>query len=68
MELFKVDFGLTVWMFVAFAILLFLLWKFAWPAIMKGVDSRADLIDKGVEYARMRRKNLTMPMSKRSAM
>lgn len=51
MELFKVDFGLTVWMFVAFAILLFLLWKFAWPAIMKGVDSRADLIDKGVEYA-----------------
>ena len=51
MELFKVDFGLTIWMFVAFAILLFILWKFAWPAILKGVDSRADLIDKGVEYA-----------------
>ena len=27
MELFKVDFGLTVWMFVAFAILLFLLYR-----------------------------------------
>lgn len=51
MELFKVDFGLTIWMFVSFAILLFLLWKFAWPAIIKTVDSRADLIDKGVEYA-----------------
>ncbi len=51
MELFKVDFGLTIWMFVAFAILLFILWKYAWPAILKGVDSRADLIDKGVEYA-----------------
>ena len=51
MELFKVDFGLTIWMFVAFAILLFILWKFAWPAILKSVDSRADLIDKGVEYA-----------------
>lgn len=51
MELFKVDFGLTVWMFVAFAILLFILAKFAWPAILKMVDSRADLIDKGVEYA-----------------
>jgi len=51
MELFKVDFGLVFWMFVAFAILLFILWKFAWPAILKGVDGRADLIDKGVEYA-----------------
>ena len=58
MELFKVDFGLTVWMFVAFAILLFLLWKFAWPAIMKGVDSRADLIDKGVEYAQNAKEKL----------
>lgn len=51
MELFKVDFGLTIWMFVSFAILLLILWKFAWPMIMKTVDSRADLIDKGVEYA-----------------
>ena len=51
MELFKVDFGLTIWMFVAFAILFFILAKFAWPVIMKGIDSRADLIDKGVEYA-----------------
>jgi F-type H+-transporting ATPase subunit b len=38
-------------MFVSFAILLFILWKFAWPAILKGIDSRADLIDKGVEFA-----------------
>ena len=51
MDLFKVDFGLTVWMFISFIILLFILWKFAWPAILKGVDQRADLIDKGVEYA-----------------
>lgn len=51
MELFKVDFGLTVWMFISFLILLFILWKFAWPAILKGIDGRAELIDKGVEYA-----------------
>ena len=51
MELFKVDFGLVFWMFVSFAILLFILWKYAWPAILEGVDGRADLIDKGVEYA-----------------
>ncbi|MDE5688542.1 MAG: F0F1 ATP synthase subunit B [Paramuribaculum sp.] len=51
MELFTPDFGLIFWMFVAFAILFFVLYKWGWPAILKGVESRADLIDKGVEYA-----------------
>ena len=51
MELFTPDFGLIFWMFVGFAVLFFILWKFAWPVIMKTVDERADLIDKGVEYA-----------------
>lgn len=51
MELFTPDFGLIFWMFVSFAVLFFVLWKFAWPVILKNVDSRADLIDKGVEYA-----------------
>lgn len=58
MELFTPDFGLIFWMFVAFAVLFFLLWKFAWPAIMKGVDSRAELIDKGVLYAREAKEQL----------
>lgn len=58
MELFKVDFGLTIWMFVAFAILFFILWKFAWPIILKGMDERADLIDKGVEYAQNAKEQL----------
>ena len=58
MELFKVDFGLTIWMFVALAILLFILWKFAWPAILKGMENRADLIDKGVEYAQNAKQTL----------
>lgn len=51
MELFTPDFGLIFWMFVAFGILFLILWKCAWPVILKSVDSRADLIDKGVEYA-----------------
>ena len=38
-------------MFVGFGILFLILWKFAWPVILKTVDNRADLIDKGVEYA-----------------
>lgn len=51
MELFTPDFGLVFWMFIAFGILFLALWKFAWPVILRSVDSRADLIDKGVEYA-----------------
>lgn len=51
MELFTPDFGLVFWMFVGFAILFLILWKFAWPTILKSVDERADLINKGVEYA-----------------
>ena len=58
MELFKVDTGLTIWMFVAFAILFFILWKFAWPVIMKTIDGSADLIDKGVEYAQNAKEQL----------
>ncbi|MDE6323165.1 MAG: F0F1 ATP synthase subunit B [Paramuribaculum sp.] len=58
MELFTPDFGLVFWMFVAFAILLFVLIKWGWPVIIKGVESRADFIDKGVEYAREAKEQL----------
>ena len=58
MELFTPDFGLVFWMFVAFAVLFFILWKCAWPMILKTVDSRADLIDKGVEYAQRAKEQL----------
>lgn len=51
MELFAPDFGLVFWMFVSFGILFLILWRFAWPTILKSIDQRADLIDKGVEYA-----------------
>ncbi len=58
MELFTPDFGLVFWMFVAFGVLFLILWKFAWPVILKSVDSRADLIDKGVEYAQNAKEQL----------
>lgn len=51
MDLFAPDFGLVFWMFVSFGILFLILWRFAWPVILKSLDQRADLIDKGVEYA-----------------
>ncbi len=52
MELFTPDSGLMFWMFLAFIILFFVLWKWGWPVIIKNMDVRADAIDKGVEYAR----------------
>ena len=51
MELFTPAFGLVFWMFVVFVLLCLLLGKFAWPAIIKMMSERADLIDKGVAYA-----------------
>ncbi|MDE6573828.1 MAG: F0F1 ATP synthase subunit B [Muribaculaceae bacterium] len=58
MELFTPDFGLIFWMFVAFGVLFLILWKFAWPVILKTVDARAELIDKGVEYAQNAKEQL----------
>lgn len=39
-------------MFVAFILLFLILWKFGWPVIIKNMESRADTIDKGVEFAK----------------
>lgn len=58
MELFTPDFGLVFWMFVAVAVLLFILYKWGWPVILKSIDNRADLIDKGVEYAQNAKEQL----------
>ena len=51
MELFKPEFGLVFWMFLAFLCLYLILAKWAWPFIIKSMDERANLIDKGVAYA-----------------
>ena len=58
MELFTPEFGLVFWMFIAFVGLYFILSKFAWPFIIKSMDERADLIDKGVAYAQEAKKQL----------
>ena len=58
MELFTPDFGLIFWMFVAFLILFLVLAKWGWPVIVKNMDSRADTIDKGVEFARQAKESL----------
>ena len=67
MELFTPDFGLIFWMFVAFGVLFLVLWKYAWPVILKSVDARADLIDKGVEYAQSAKEQLVTARRRFSA-
>lgn len=64
MELFTPDFGLIFWMFLSFAVLFFILCKFAWPAITKMMDQRAELIDKGVEYAQQAKQDLDNAQAK----
>ena len=58
MELFTPDFGLVFWMFIAFLVLFLILAKWGWPVIIKSMNTRADTIDKGVEYARQAKEQL----------
>ncbi len=58
MELFSPEFGLVFWMFVVFALLVFILGKYAWPFIIKSMEERADFIDKGIEYAQNAKEQL----------
>ena len=58
MELFTPEIGLVFWMFVTFVLLVAILAKFAWPAIINMMEKRADLIDKGVIYAQNAKEQL----------
>jgi F-type H+-transporting ATPase subunit b len=41
---FEVNFGLFLWTWVVFGILLYVLWKFAWPGILKATEEREQKI------------------------
>ena len=58
MELFTPDFGLVFWMFVALVLLLLILGKWGWPVIVKEINNRAEIIYKGVEYAKSAKQQL----------
>ncbi|OQX75662.1 MAG: ATP synthase F0 subunit B [Bacteroidetes bacterium 4484_249] len=51
MELVQPGIGLIIWMTLAFAILLWILAKFAWKPIMKGLKEREDSIDEALNAA-----------------
>ena len=44
MNLLTPDFGLLIWTLVAFMVVLFILGKYAWPAIVKGLKQREQTI------------------------
>ena len=48
---FSINPGLIIWTLVVFAILLVLLWRFAFPAILKSVEERERRIQKQLEEA-----------------
>ena len=51
MELFTPDIGLVIWMLVPFLVVFFVLAKYAWPAIMKGIEERGKFIDDSIQAA-----------------
>jgi F-type H+-transporting ATPase subunit b len=51
MQLLNPDLGLLIWTLLAFLIVFFLLKKFAWPAIIKGLSDREENIAKSIASA-----------------
>ncbi len=51
MQLLTPDFGLLVWTLLAFLVVFFLLKKFAWPAIIKGLNDREANIAESIASA-----------------
>src|SRR6188474_2448179 len=51
MQLLTPDLGLLIWTLLAFLIVFFILKKFAWPAIIKGLSDREENIAKAIASA-----------------
>ncbi len=58
MQLVTPDIGLMFWMLVSFGLLLYILGKFAWKPIMKGIHQREDTIEKALEAANEAKKEM----------
>lgn len=58
MELVQPGIGLIFWMTIAFGLLLWILAKFAWKPIMKGLKEREDTIDEALNEANKAREEM----------
>lgn len=58
MQLVTPGIGLIFWMLVSFSLVMFVLGKYAWGPIMKGIHQREDTIDKALEAANEAKKEM----------
>lgn len=58
MQLVTPGIGLMFWMLVSFGLVLFVLGKYAWTPIMKGIHQREDSIEKALEAANDAKKEM----------
>ena len=58
MQLVTPGIGLLFWMLVSFSLVLFVLGKYAWKPIMKGIHQREDTIEKAFEAANEAKKEM----------
>ena len=58
MELVQPGLGLIVWMTISFALLIWILGKFAWKPIMKGLKEREESIDEALNQANKAREEM----------
>jgi F-type H+-transporting ATPase subunit b len=60
MELVQPGLGLIFWMTISFAILIWILGKFAWKPIMKGLKDREQSIEEALNEANMAREEMKL--------
>ncbi len=63
MDLLKPNFGLLIWTLLAFIIVLFILGKYAWPAIVKGLKQREQSIADSLSTAEKIKAEMTLMKS-----
>jgi len=68
MELITPSIGLLFWMLVGFGILFFILAKFAWPVVMKSINSREEKIESQLAEAERVRNDMKNLKSEHQAL
>jgi F-type H+-transporting ATPase subunit b len=58
MQLVTPGIGLIFWMLISFSLVLYVLGKYAWKPIMKGIHQREDTIEKALEAANEAKKEM----------
>ncbi len=58
MELVQPHIGTFIWMLISFSIVLFILGKFAWPAILKSLKEREQSIEEALQAAEKAREDI----------